>query len=223
MKEQGEEDNLYYNGDDKDNESVPSGNEQAPEPRKASAWKSWLRVLTTPLKGWKMIKASRMKSSEMETSVFYPLVALASLGAFASKFYFPDAVSVSDCLIEATCIFVAFFSSYFLAFPLAKLLMRKDCAKRIDTQYGHCYVASLMSTLAVFFFLYECLPFLEVLIAFTPAYTIYLSFKGMEPFRVPENRRISTWVALIMMIIALPIIAYQLLGMLLPANIVAEG
>ena len=101
--------------------------------------------------------------------------------------------------------------------------MRRDCAEKMDTPFGHCYVAALLSTLCLFLFLYECLPFLEVLLAFTPAYTIYLSYKGMSLFNLPEQRRISTWVALVLLIVALPFLVFQLMGILLPDNIVSKS
>lgn len=207
---------LYEDDDDsacydEDDEEADNG---SPRHRRG-AWRSWLRVWATPLAGWKAMRQQRLSPAAMESSVFYPLAALAALGAFARKFYFPN-VSVSSCLIEATCVFVAFFATYFLTFPIARLLMRQDCAKKVDSPFGHCYVAGLLATLEFFFFLYECLPFLEVILAATPAYTIYLSYKGIPALRIPSQRRISTWVALILLILSLPFLVYELLGIMLP-------
>lgn len=219
MKEEKPEsdDALTYNAE----EEAPS---QAPErekkPEGPSAWRCWLRMWTTPLAGFKRMKYGRLKPADMEGSVFFPMIALAAIGAFADKFYF-DA-SVSHCLISATCKFVAFFVAYFLTFPLARLFMRRDCAEKADTPFGHCYVAALLSTLCLFLFLYECLPFLEVLLAFTPAYTIYLSYKGLSLFNFPEQRKISSWVALVLLVIALPLLVFQLMEIILPANIVSK-
>lgn len=184
-------------------------------------WRCWLRLWGTPLAGWKTIRHTKLPAAAMESSVFYPLSALASAAAFARKFYFPD-TTVAECLIAATCIFVAFFAAYFMVFPLARLLLRRDCADRIDTPFGHCYVSSLMASLALFYFLYECMPFLEVVLAFTPAYTVYIAYKGMSVFRIPESKRILAWVVLILLTVGLPILLYQSLEMLLPANIIAE-
>lgn len=212
-----EDDELIYNDEGGNDER--GGKNETDRPDRRSAWRCWLRMWATPLVGFKLMKQSRLKASDMESALFYPLAALCAVGAFADKFYYID-VTVSQCLTDATCKFVAFFVAYFLTFPLARLLMRRDCVEKVDTPFGHCYVAALLSTLCLFMFLYECLPFLEVLLAFTPAYTIYLSYKGLSVFNLPEQRKISTWVALVLLITALPFLIYQLMCILLPDNIV---
>lgn len=209
------DDDLVYNDEQEENASGEK------KPHGPSAWSCWLRMWATPLNGFKRMKYGRLKAVDMESAIFYPMIALCSLGAFADKFYF--GATVSHCLIDGTCKFVVFFVAYFLTFPLSRLLMRRDCAEKMDTPFGHCYVAALLSTLCLFLFLYECLPFLEVLLSFTPAYTIYLSYKGMSLFNFPEQRRISTWVALVLLIVALPFLVFQLMGILLPDNIVSKS
>lgn len=182
------------------------------------ALRLWLRIWATPLAAWKAIRNSKVKPSAFETEVFYPILALVAAGSFARKFYFPD-TSIAQCLIIATCTFVAFFASYFTLFPIVRILMRKDCSTRIDSDFGHCYVVSLLSTLAFFFFLYECLPFFETFLSFTPAYTLYLSYKGISVLRIPQQRRMSTWVVLVLLVIALPFLFYELMMLMLPSDI----
>lgn len=216
----GEEETVEYNDEEAEGgENGADNDEKHPfRNKKYGPWVLWLRLWATPQAAWKLMRQQRLSPSLMESAVFYPLVALASAGSFARKFYLPE-TTLSSCLIEATCIFVAFFAAYFMVIPLSRLLMRRDCAKKVDTPFGRCYAASLMSTLALFLFLYESLPHLQELIAFTPAYTVYLSFKGKSEFKVPQQRSISTWVALLLLITLLPVLLYELLGIMLPANI----
>lgn len=210
MTDSDQEDQLYiepsHQPDDKKGKERPS------------ALIIWLRIWATPLTGFKSLRKYRLPHSLMEAEVLYPTLALTAMGAFVRKFYFPD-ISISACLIMAISIFISFFITYFLIFPISHLLMRKDIAGKIDTSLGHNYVAALMATLAVFFFIYECLPFLEVLLAFTPAYTIYLSYKGLPVLNFPQSLRTTTWIILIFMMIALPLIIYEVLGMIMPVYI----
>lgn len=220
MKEQGsrkEEDEFTYN--DEGGNDQGGSQEEVNHSGDRSAWRCWLRMWATPLAGFKLMKHGNLGPGNMESAVFYPLAALCAVGAFAGKFYYGASVSV--CLIDGICKFVAFFVAYFLVFPLGRLLMRRDCAEKVDTPFAHCYVAALLATLCLFLFLYECLPFLEALLAFTPAYTIYLSYKGLSVFNLPAQRKIYTWVVLVLLITALPFLIFQLMGILLPDNIVS--
>ena len=139
------DDDLVYNDEQEENASGEK------KPHGPSAWSCWLRMWATPLNGFKRMKYGRLKAVDMESAIFYPMIALCALGAFADKFYF--GATVSHCLIDGTCKFVAFFVAYFLTFPLSRLLMRRDCAEKMDTPFGHCYVAALLSTLCLFLFL----------------------------------------------------------------------
>lgn len=208
-----QEDTLY-------NETPESARPQRKKPtRRPRAWVCWLRMWGAPLAAFKEMRNNRLPAAAMEQEVFYPLLALAAAGAFAFLFYFGSESTVASCLISAVTIFVSCFASYFLVFPFCRLLLRGDCARRIDTPFGHCYVAALMATLPLYYFLYELMPMFEAIFVFTPAYTIYLAVKGFPTLNIPEQRRTSTLVGLLLLIIALPIIIYELLGILLPSGI----
>lgn len=193
------------------------GKDKDPKPGKPHPWRYWFTVLATPLAGWKRIRNSRMPVAAMEQTVLYPLIALAAVCAFAGKFYY--AAPLELCLYKATCNFVALFASYFLIFPLSKLCLAKDYYKRVDSSFGHCYVAILLSTLALFYSLYQCLPTVADIIMFTPAYTIYLAYKGIGVLNFPEKNRIMSWLALIAFIIFLPFFLYDVMEWMLPSNI----
>ncbi len=180
-----------------------------------SPWLLWWRVWITPLAGWKRMHASKLKPASLASAVYYPLIALAALGAFANLYYRPGEYDVARALTDATCVFVTFFVSYFAFVPCCRLIMRKNCSSRFDNDFGRCYALSLLATLTFFYFLYELMPFLEPVLAFAPAYTLFLSYKGVTTLRIPQEKMMSTWAFAVILIIALPFAIREIFSLFL--------
>jgi hypothetical protein len=197
---------------DNDNyvDETENGEEQSP-----SAWLLWLRLWLTPKEAWRLIKKSKLRPETFASSCYYPILALTAIATFSQMFFDVDA-KISDLLKEATIIFISFFMSYFAYFPIARLFMNKESFKRFDTDFGKCYVMMLLSTLAVFYLLYECLPFMEVIIAFMPVYTFFLAYQGMDSLRIAKEKSSTVWVMAALLVVLLPTAIYQLFKLIMP-------
>lgn len=178
-----------------------------------NAWLLWLRVMGTPAEGWRRMAKSELKPEALASAVFYPLVALASASVFMAFFYEVE-VNLSNVLMAATKVFLALFLSYFAFIPLCRLLMKRDSWERFDTDFGKCYALTLLSTMALYAAIDECIPILEPVMAFAPAYTAYVSFKGITIFKLPDDHLVSSWVMSAIIVIATPILFLQLFTIL---------
>lgn len=209
-----QDDNFYI----ADEGTKDSGSDaKMPQPKNSSVWLLWLKACTIPKTGWKDMQRSRIAPVHLASAVFYPLLAVASAASFAIKIYVPDA-EISGILKHAVATFISFFTGYFLFFPVLRLLVNKTFYKSLDTDFGRCYVMSLLSTLVEIYILYQLLPFLEVLWVFLPAYTLYLAYWGIERFKVPRDRFMGVWVPVCIILILLPLSIGKIFELILPAS-----
>lgn len=182
------------------------------EPRR-SLWGLWFRVMGTPAEGWRRMESSATKPEALAAAVFYPLTALASASVFMAYAYEMD-VDLSNVLMKATFVFLAFFLSYFAFIPLCRLLMKRDSRERFDTDFGKCYALSLLCSMALYTTIEEVVPILEPIMAFAPAYTAYVSFKGIKMLKLPDENLVSSWVMSAIIVIATPLLFMQLFTIL---------
>lgn len=170
------------------NAELPENEELQPRPKKRryhSPWSIFIRLFYSPLTGWKQLKNSAYSPDRTASKVFYPLVALASLGQFASKIYYPSQ-SLGYLLQSAVGIFISFFIGYFLVVVLCRSFLPADAKTKIDTPYGRKWLQYLMATLTLFFTIYELCPVLEPLLVFAPIFTVYLALRGVRFLRIKE-------------------------------------
>lgn len=182
------------------------------KPRR-NAWRRWLRVMGTPAEGWHRMEASALKPEALAAAVFYPLTALASASVFMAVVYEVD-VDLSNMLIKATILFLSFFLSYFAFIPSCRLLMKRESWERLDTDFGKCYALTLLSTMALYEVINQCLPIMEPVMAFAPVYTAYVSFKGIKTLKLPEENLVTSWVLSAVFVIATPIVFMKLFTIL---------
>lgn len=205
-----QEDN-YYNYQ----EEATQPNDNKPTISNLQIWLIWLRVWVTPRAGWKALRQSRISSDRFAATCFYPTLALAAAGAFMALFYHAD-LSISDIIRKATEIFVSFFLAYFAFNPVAKIFMSKKSRECIDSDFAKCYAAMLLSTLAFFYFLLECVPFMEPAFAFTPLYTIFLAYKGVHTLRIPSQDTTLSLSLICATIIGLPLLLSYIFNLIMP-------
>ncbi len=187
------------------------------KPRR-NAWRRWLRVMGTPAEGWNRMEASALKPEGLASAVFYPLTALASATVFMTFFNEGEGVELSDLLIKATIGFLSLFLSYFAFIPLCRLLMKRESRERFDTDFGKCYALTLLSTMALYEVIDNCVPLLKPVTAFAPVYTAYVSFKGIKTLKLPEEHMVTSWVMSVVFVIANPYIFKELFTLLLPLS-----
>ncbi|MCM1291665.1 MAG: hypothetical protein NC201_05725 [Prevotella sp.] len=166
-----------------------------PRLRDVSVWGVLIRLFVSPLNGWKRLKNSRLTPEKVASGMFYPLISVASLSVFADKFYSGER-SLSLLLERAIGVFVSFFAGYYIVLILCKMILPGDAKQKIESRYGKMWLEYLISTLTIFYILYEILPVLEPILFFTPIMTLYLAIKGVRFLRLEDGGESATgWTA----------------------------
>ena len=174
-----------------------------------------LKVLLNPVEGWKTMRRKKITAEEAQTTCFYPLLGLFSIGKFADLYYDSKA-TVSDVLVSAISAFVSFFFGYFCILMLMKALLPKSSEKEINSEFSKVFVAVSLASLCMFFTVLEVLPMLWAILIFLPLWTLYIVCAGARFYRFPENRNGISIAILCVLILGVPCVFDWLLGLILP-------
>lgn len=194
---------------------APEETEKSQETHAKGVILSMLSILSNPVEGWKNFKRGKFKEEKVASTCFYPLAALASVSEFAAYFYNSE-LSLNELLVPAIVIFISFFFGYFTVILTAGLLMPKAGGKAISKNFGKTFVMINMSTLALFYILYELMPMLGPVLAFLPLWTIYIIFKGIKFLRIPKEKETSAAGMMSFLTIGAPMFWYWILTELMP-------
>lgn len=173
------------------------------------------RILSNPVEGWKNFKRGKFKEEKVASTCFYPLAALASISEFVAYFYNSE-LTLNELLVPAIVTFISFFFAYFTVILTAGFLLPKGGGEAISKNFGKTFVMINMSTLALFYILYELMPMLGPVFAFLPLWTIYIIFKGVKFLRFPKDKEISAAGMLSFLTIGTPMLWYWILTELMP-------
>lgn len=171
-------------------------------------------LFVSPLNGWKKLKNLGLKADIMAQKVFYPLVAIASLSVFFDKLNYDTPIEI--LLQQAIVTFVAFFFGYFIILFLSTIIMKKESAVKLQTDFGKIFIMVNLSSLTVLYSIYKIIPFIYPILVFTPIYTIYLIIKGCRFLRIPQEETVNTNILLVLMIIGIPIALNYIFTLILP-------
>lgn len=170
-----------------------------------SAFLLMLKVLASPLEGWKSIRRSGLKHEKVARDCFYPLCAVVAVCQFMSFFYDVEA-TVTKVLINACVAFVSVFFSYFLVIVASQLLMPKGAKEAMQTPFAKVFVMVALSTLCLFYIIYELLPMFEAVIVFFPLWTVYIICQGSRFLKFPAARSTTSLFILCLLIVGVPIL-----------------
>lgn len=173
------------------------------------------KLLISPRVGWRNVRRSHLTGDRTCRGIFYPLVALASASNFVNLAFDPE-LTITEEIINGIVTFASFFFSYFLVFPLGRLLLKGTGAEIIGTEFGKTFIAFAMSTLALFYILYELLPMIEPIIVLLPLWTIFVITRGIKILRIPEDDQTSATVWLSLLIVGLPVGVGYFFDLILP-------
>jgi hypothetical protein len=173
-----------------------------------------LGMMINPVEGWKKIRRSEASTEDVARECFYPITALAAASCFMECIW-KSAVSLNSATIDAVKVFVAFFFGYYLVLILMKLVMPKSHAEIAESDYAKKYVMYNMSTLALFYILYELLPMVGPVLVFLPIWTLYLVIRGARFFRLPDEKRSLLKTLLCIIMLGAPIFIYWAMDLLL--------
>ena len=193
-----------------------AGTPQPGSPRGRGPLRILLRILVSPVEGWKELRRSALSGDSVAQGCFYPLLALMAAAVFATLFYIPS-TSLQTLVVDALILFISYFLGYFCVILVLKTLLPADCREAFDKDFGRELVMMSMSTLSMVQILIELVPFLQPLFVFLPLYTIYLIVKGVKYLRCPAHRETMLMVSVSLLTIGIPPLLQWLLGMMMPA------
>lgn len=205
--EEMEEETIYYAREDAGDEKP----EKLPSP-----WALWGKVWLRPASGWDAMLHSALSPGRLASAVFYPMAALAAVSEFADIIYSGlEPHALAALLQQATMVFVSLFMSYFAFVPIVTLLTGKATSGRFNTDFGKCYIMTLMASLALIYALYNIFPFMEAVVAFLPLYTIYMAYQGIGALRVAD-KTVTPWLAAALGALMLPVAIYKIFSYVMP-------
>ena len=216
IDEEDTEDENYLENDEDNEDDEDNNNDNGN--KKSSPLKLLFSMMLNPIEGWKNIRRRDLSVERTSGQCFIPLAALAACACFMECIY-NSATTLSMAMIEGVKVFVALFFGNFLALALEKMMLPKDYKDISDSVFGKKYMMYLMSTMAIFMILYELLPMIGPIIAFTPLWTIYLAMRGAKFFRFPAEKRNLLTALVCMIVVASPFAVYWIFDILLPSGI----
>lgn len=175
------------------------------------------KTLLTPVEGWKALRRADFQTDMFASKCFYPLTAAASVSCVSSVFFEANK-SISDWAIDGLITFIAFFFGYFSILLLGDIILPKASKSILKKEVGKQFVMLSLSSLALFDIFFNLVPMLSPVLVFLPIWTIYIIFKGVRVFRVPENVASSTTGLLCLLTIGIPLFWQWLLSLLLINN-----
>lgn len=176
-----------------------------------------LKILATPVEGWKALKRGRFKPEAVASACFYPLVAMASLSEFTALFYDVN-LTPTSLLVPAIVTFITFFFGYFTVLLCGNILLPSKESQMLQKPFGKEFVMLSISTLALFYIIYRVFPLLGPVLVFLPLWTIYIVFKGVKLFRVDKELEIRVGGTLSFLIIGAPLLWNWLLSEFMPGT-----
>lgn len=174
-----------------------------------------LKLMATPVEGWKSIKRSGCTPQKFAWECFYPLVLQAAISQLATLFYEAD-VRISTEITLALTVFMTLLLGNFGTVLCCELFLPKSEKSKVSTPFGRVFVMAMVCTLALAVTLWNLLPPIEPLVIFLPIYTIYLIVKGVKYLRVPQQSANKVSIILSALVIGLPMILYTIFTELIP-------
>lgn len=174
----------------------------------------FLKLLISPVEGWKALKRCGTDYETVGRKCFYPLTALASVCAFSQMFYYGS--SLAETLMKAIIVFTSFFMGYFSIVAGCRIFLPSDVRPMMTGKFARSAIMMAEATLVLFMAIYELIPMLEPILVFLPLYTVYLVVRMVRFLRLPEGRDTVTATVLSVLTIGVPVLFYWLFGELLP-------
>lgn len=227
---QEDNENIFYNLDDSENDpdqspynyAIASEEDENEETesgdlsvKTVSPWKLLIGVMFNPVEGWKRIRRQKVCAERIQSSCFYPLLALLALSKFSDYIYSVN-VSLKMVISQAVVAFVSYFFGYFTILFLLSVLLPKSVSENFDKDFGKTYILIGLSTLVLFAFVTNLLPMLWPILIFLPLWTLYLLYQGSRFFKLAEPQVLKFLVVVGVSVVGIPILIDWGLNELMP-------
>lgn len=157
------------------------------ETRKVSAFGVMIKIMFSPVEGWKQLRRNHLSTEKIQAGCFFPLLAILAVSKFAEFFYSVN-VNLSKVITDAVVDFVAFYFGYFCLNMLLQKVLPKDMVEKFNNEFGKNYLLISLSTLVLFSILMDLFPMIWPILFFLPLWTVYIMFKGTRFFKFAQNR-----------------------------------
>lgn len=174
------------------------------EPNSLSFAVAIIRILITPVEGWKAFKRIDCTPSAVNSNIMYPMIALCMSARLLSLLGW-DNYGVAQALPVAIVTFCSLFFGYFCILLAGKLLLPKASADKLDTDFGRKFVSASLTTVALFDAISYALAPLQTILVFLPLWTIFIIFKGVRFLDLPSEDTGKVATLLSVLVIGLPI------------------
>ena len=181
----------------------------------ASPIKLLFHIMFNPVEGWKLLRRSQLSVESLQSSCFYPLLAILAISKFAEYLYSVN-VNLSQVITEAIVAFVAYFFGYFCTLMTLPIFISKEAAEKLEDKFGRQYMIIALSTLVLFSIFTNLLPMIWPILIFLPIWTLYLMFKGVRFFKLSEKEEMKFFVISAVMIIGYPLLIEWGLNTVMP-------
>lgn len=199
-------------GEDEDGDEDEEDSEK--EKKRHSPFLLMLEMMINPVNGWKRFRRAGFTTEKVAAGCFFPLVGIAACSCFIECIY-DSSVTLSAAMVDAVKIFAAFFFGNFVVLMAFRLFMPAKYKDVPDKPFGKQYVMLMLSTLALFWTLYECLPMIGPVLFFLPLWTIYLAMRGVRFFRFPEEKKSLLTTLICISLIVAPFGVYYIFDLFL--------
>lgn len=165
--------------------------------------KMMVEILLNPANGWRMLLRSGVSDEQYFFRAVAPLSLVAGLSEFAAVFYGMEG-SIFTAMTTAVSVVVALIAGYFSVIALGGIFLPKATRQILRDKAGKLYTGVGISSLALFYTLYNCIPMLQPILVFLPLWTIYALFRGIKIFRFANVNEIAVIGAMSVMTISFP-------------------
>lgn len=199
-----EDDELNHSDPDENENDDNKENDGEDEYSVPSAFLLLLRILISPIEGWKKLRRSRLTVENIQSSCFYPILAILAISKFVNLYYIPK-ITLSEIVIQATVVFVSFFFGYFCIILFLRNILPKGIGKQFEESYGKEYIFMGLSSFAFFSIFIQLLPMLWPILIFLPIWTIFILCKGIKFFKFPSKGILTILLVINFSVIGIPI------------------
>ncbi len=187
-----DEDNHEYSEDEGEDNGDPESeddndDEYGDDVKRPNPVRLLFDMMLNPVEGWKHIRRAKLTNDEVFRKCFLPLIGISAVSCLLKSLYHAS-VTLASSVIAGVKIFVALFLGNFLTLLFVKLMMPGRFKTITDSDFGKQFVMYLLSTLAIFYTLYQCLPMVGPALTFLPLWTIYLAMRGCRFFHFESEK-----------------------------------
>lgn len=208
LRKDADEEPFYVISDDE----IDSGTNL---PGETSPFRLFLKVMISPVDGWKKLKRAAPSPETMAQGCYYPVLAVLAVSCFATMFYVSN-IRLQTLVVEALIGFISYFLGYFTVIMVLRTMLPSDCRPCFDAPFGKNFVMVAMTSIALVSILIQLLPFLQPVLVFLPMYTVFIVVKGVRFLRAPKRRETLLMVSVSMLTIGMPLLLQWFFDMMMP-------